>query len=271
MITHVASQAVTGRDAAYTLDGVARTAATNVVDDAIPGLRLALKALTPSSTDVTVNVGTATIDTDAIKGKVKAFVDAYNTALDAVRSRLNEKRVPRATTAADAVKGVLFADTSLSRLVGQMRATITAAVAGNPATLDELSELGISTGAATGTFSRTAVDGRLVVDDAKLGAALSADPDAVKSLLAGPAGLTGFAQAMEGTLAPYLAGDGILQSRLQAADAEQDRLADSLSRFDARMTLREQGLRAQFTTLERALSQGQSQGQWLEGQLAGLR
>ena len=50
--------------------------ATNIVDDAIPGVKLTLKGVTAAPASVTV--GAPAVDREEVKTKVKAFVDAYN-------------------------------------------------------------------------------------------------------------------------------------------------------------------------------------------------
>jgi flagellar hook-associated protein 2 len=65
-----------GRNAKYLLDGdtIERESATNVVEDAIPGLRLTFKGTT--SDPASIVVGAPGIDRDKVKAEVKAFVDA---------------------------------------------------------------------------------------------------------------------------------------------------------------------------------------------------
>lgn len=247
-----------GLDAQYVVDGTARSSASNVVTDAVPGLELTLRSVT--ATPVAVTVGAPGPDADAIKAKVKAFVDQYNAAVDSIRSRLSEKRVPGAATQAEANKGVLFGDTMLTGLLGQLRQVVSES---------GLGDLGVSTGApgsAVGAGSAS-VAGRLVFDEAKLTAALAADPAAVRETLAGSGG---FVAALDGVLSPAVGAGGSISDRLDATASQLQRVRDSMTALDRRLEDREARLRAQFATLEKLLSQSQSQGQWLSGQLAGL-
>ena len=72
------TNAVAGRNAKYLLDGdtVERESATNVVEDAIPGVRLTFKGVTSDAAAVTV--GAPGVDREKVKTEIKAFVDAYN-------------------------------------------------------------------------------------------------------------------------------------------------------------------------------------------------
>lgn len=247
-----------GQDAAFAIDGVAGSSSSNVVTGAIPGLELTLGEVTTSP--VTVTVGNPGPDTEAVEAKLRALVDAYNAALDSIRSRVTEKRVPNAATQADANKGVLFGDTMLNGLLAQMRRL--ASEAG-------LSQLGISTGTAGSEVSADsdAVIGRLSLDTAKLSAALEKDPAGTRALLADPGG---FAASLGELLESVTGFGGMLAQRLDAASEEADSLRDSMDALDDRLALREERLRAQFAALESALIRNQSQGAWLSGQIMQL-
>ncbi len=83
-------------NASYKLDGesVARSSESNVIESAIPGVRVTLKGV--STSPVSVNTSQPAIDTDAITKKITALVDAYNAVVTATRSELTEKRIPTA-------------------------------------------------------------------------------------------------------------------------------------------------------------------------------
>jgi flagellar capping protein FliD len=64
-------------DAQFTVDGVDRTSPTNLVADAIPGLDLTLSGAT-SGSPVTLNVSAPKPDPEAVKAKLRGFVEQYN-------------------------------------------------------------------------------------------------------------------------------------------------------------------------------------------------
>jgi flagellar hook-associated protein 2 len=241
-----------GVDAAYTLDGVAKTSASNVITDAILGAEVTLK--TTTSAPVSVTVSDPGIDTDSVKTKVAAFVTAYNNTVDLIRGKIAEKPVPNATTTLDANKGLLFGDSMLSGMLTTMRAQI-----------GDLSDLGISTGAASGTakFSDDAVAGHLTVDSTKLTAALAADAGAVQTKL--QAFGTRMADAIGSATGSRIA------TRLTSEDATRKRLADAMARMDVRLADKEKGLRAKFSAMESALAAAQSAQAQMTAQLASLR
>src|SRR3954447_22890782 len=71
-------------------------AESNIIENAVPGVRLSLKGITTSP--VTVATTQPALDTDAVTKKVQALVDAYNNVVTSTRSELAEKRDPTATT-----------------------------------------------------------------------------------------------------------------------------------------------------------------------------
>lgn len=269
-IGEVAGTAKLGLNAEFNVDGGATlTATTNTVTNAIPGLELTLKGIST----VSVTVGAPGADTAAVKAKVKAFVDQYNSTADFIKGKLTEKKVPNATTDADSLKGVLRGDTMLNGVLSQLRVALTSSQPGNPSTMDELAELGVSTGATTGgsAVSLDAVAGKLVFDETKFDAAMASNPLDVKRMLGGMTGTSGFGQAIEAILSPSISSTGTMQSRISAMDDEKKRIADSITAMDKRLAAKEARLKAMFSAMESAMSKSQSQSAWVSGQLAGLK
>jgi flagellar hook-associated protein 2 len=250
---------------------------SNVVNNAIPGLSLTLKAPTDAN-GVTVTVGTPAPDTDAITKHIQSFVDQYNSTLSFIQGELEDKPVASPQNASDLLKGVLYADSGLESLVSSMRESIGGLFSRDPGQLQTLSQVGLSTGATTGggTIDPDAVNGKLSLDTGTLADQLSANFDQVKSLFTNATGsydTEGLGQRLSGLVDPWLAdatAGGILQSRISGEDSTIKDLKDQQSDWDTRLALKEQQYRDQFTALETAMSQAQAQGQWLAGQIASL-
>lgn len=267
------TKAKAGLDAQFTIDGVAHTSSSNVVTDpanGIPGLSITLRAVT--SSPVTVNVGNPGPDKAAVIGAVKSFVTAYNNAVTTIRAKLNEQRVPNPQSSSDITKGVLFSDDGLGDTLDQMRNVVSAVTSTFPAGFQSLAHLGITTGAPSGagTYSQDSVDGKLVLDESKLSAALDANPQAVQQLLGGTVGVNGFKQAFEAVLDPSTRAGGILDLRISGDDDKLKDLADSLADMDDRLSQKQSYYQNQFTQLELALQQLQSQQQDFASKLGGL-
>jgi flagellar hook-associated protein 2 len=270
-LTEQTAKAKQGRDALYTVDGVAGRSSSNDVSNAIAGVRLTLRGVTTVSGPITVTVGAPRVDTDAVRQKLQAFVDVYNSTVDAIRARLDERSVKNPTTAADQQAGMLNGDTTLTGILSQMRQAIYTPVRGLPAGMSSLADLGVSTGSASSTISRDSLAGKLTIDTTKLDDALANNASAVRDLLAGPANAGGWTRSFERIVHGADTTGGTLDVQITGADSELKRLQQAMADMDDRLALKEQTLRAQFTAMETALSQSQAQGSWLSGQLAGLQ
>jgi flagellar hook-associated protein 2 len=271
------TQTQAAQNASFTVDGTAYTdRASNVITDVLPGLELTLKSSTTSAVGITV--GQAGANTGAIADKVKAFVDQYNSTIEFIQAELDEKRVPNPQTQADREKGILRGDTGLSILLSRLRAAVSDVVTGRPGDVDQLSEVGITTGKSTGAVDANAVAGKLTLDTTKLTEKLAAgfgDTKALFTNITGSYATEGLAQRFDRFIDPWLKGDGtnksIMASRIAAAQDAQTAATARMADLDVRLALREKALRAQFTSMETALSQAQSQSSWLGSQLNSLQ
>jgi flagellar hook-associated protein 2 len=260
------AQSQAALDAEYTVDGVAKTSSSNTVTDALAGVTLTLKATTAS--DVSVSIGAPGPDTSAVQAKVQAFIDQYNSTIEFIRGKLNEKVVPNPQTDADRVKGVLQNDSALSGLLANLRSAIADPVSGRPTASSLLSQIGVSTGASTGDA------GKLKLDSAKLTDALTnrfADTKALLNNATGDYSTMGLSQRLDSIVNAWTdSSTGIISSRISSEQSTIDALTQRSADMDVRLATREQALKAQFTAMETALSQAQSQSAWLTSQIAQL-
>lgn len=267
------TRSITASDANYNLDGVAKTSATNVITDALPGIQLVLKAATTSA--VTVSVGAPTPNSVTIQGKIQAFVDQYNSTVDFIRSKTTEKKVINPQNATDRAKGVLANDPALTGLLTSMRGAVSDIFSGRPAATKTLAQVGLSTGTATGTaaVSQDSVAGKLTLDSAKLSTKLTESLTDVKALFTNVGGsyaANGLAQRLDSLLTAQVGSAGTFTSRLASGDAIIARAKKDSAAWDLRLASKETALRRQYTAMETALSSAQSQGQWLSGQIANM-
>ena len=264
--------AVAGVDAQFKVNGTSYTRPSNTVTDAIAGAELTLNGLTTAGSPVQITVGTPTVDSKNLAGKVKAFVDAYNAVVDATRSRTTEKVVPNATTTFDAKKGVLYGDSGLTSMLSQLRRGVMDPISvGNSLTMDEFVEIGVSTGVPTGgTSTPDSLSGKLVFDEAKFTAAYTADPSSVERLLRGTATSAGLSSRIDALITPYTAVDGLFDGRINASGSEISRLGGQITQMDERLKHKEQLLRHQFTVLETSLAKINAQSSELSSRLSAL-
>lgn len=158
-----------GKDAVVTVNGVSVTADNN-------------KATFNGITFTLTGAGTATVavqtDTDAIVQKVQNFIDQYNTVIDQVNGKLEEKPD---SSSDDVSVGDLFGDSTLRSISQSLRSFSYLTVSSQPSYMQQLSQVGITTG-DIGQSVAESKTGHLSLDTDKLRAAIENDPDAVAAL-----------------------------------------------------------------------------------------
>jgi len=269
-LTEQTAKAKQGQDALFTVDGVAGSASSNNVTNAIAGVRLTLTGVTTTTGPITIAVNPPSVDTDAVRQKLQAFVTVYNSTVDAITARLNERTVQNPQTDADRQAGMLNGDTTLQDVLTQMRQAIYTAAPGLPSGMSSLADIGVSTGDASSTITQDTLDGKLTIDTAKLDDALANDPQGVRNLLAGPSSVGGWERSFESIVHNADTTGGPLDAAINSQSDQIKQLQSDISDWDARLALKQQTLQAQFTAMETALSESQQQGSWLSGQIASL-
>lgn len=236
-----------GRDAAITIGGDTVTGKGGVFAGTVSGLDLTLGATATVGSTVEVSV---TQDTAAAKSAAKALVDKVNEALTSLDSLTGYNS---ATSKAGALHGDAGARSLRNALLSAVY----------PPDGSSLASVGIQTDRY----------GKLVFDETTFDAAYAADPATVRDAFTAagttPGRTDGFAARVQAVAkAASDPVDGTLTSAVKSRDAGIDRLQDSIDAWDVRLELREQTLTRQFTALERALGQLQSQSSWLASQLS---
>jgi flagellar hook-associated protein 2 len=254
------TERVAGQNAKVTINGTPYERQTNTITDALPGVSITLKGKTAVGDSAGLTVGAPGPDKDKIVSKVKSFVTAYNDLVAVARADLKDKPVVKAAKTEDVQKGTLFGDSGLSTMLSQFRTTLSNAVGGLSGSYKSMSDVGLTTGAASATLNQDSLDGKLTLDETKLRSALDADPNAVRTLLGGMSGTDGFSQSFGKILSNYQGSAGLIQARISSATSELSGLATKLTDFDARMDAKQLMLTKQFTAMETALSQSQAAG-----------
>jgi flagellar hook-associated protein 2 len=253
-----AAKAKAGLNAIYTVDGVEGTSATNVLDEAIPGVTLTISAVTSGPT--TINVTELAPSSTAVAEKVKAFVTAYNSAVEMIESKLEEEHINNPSTQEEANKGVLRGDAALNDLLIDMRSALSES---------GLAKLGVTTGApsASVTASSASVKGLLVFEESTLTALLKSNPTEAREAISG---VGGFTTVLEPIVNETTAPTGGISERVSAATTESAQLREEMTALEERLTLREERLHAQFTAMETALEKSKSESEWMKSELEGL-
>jgi flagellar hook-associated protein 2 len=269
---------IQGQNAEFSINGLSTRRENNSFT--IAGLAIDLKAVTSGPVQLEVAQ-----DTDAIFNSIKGMVDKYNELIDEIQSKINEpfyRDYPPLTEAQKkdmdekevelweekAKSGLLRSDRILTDLAYNMRRAL-GSIVGDLEGINSLHQIGISTGS---WFE----NGKLHINESKLRDAIENKPDEVLAL---------FTQNSEDDSKL-----GIARKLNKALEAGLDRLAktagktttlydtstlsekirryeDQISAMEERLIRIENRYWAQFTAMERALSEMYAQSDWLYQQM----
>ncbi len=233
-----------GQDASITVGADTIHSSTNTFSSLLPGISVTLG--TGAVAGTVVDIGTAT-DAKAMSDKVKGFVDSLNTILSdidsATKGSLNGTK-----------GGPLAGDSNLRNVRDALVSTLYSTGGGT------LADYGVQ-------LDRT---GKFTFNADKFSTAYAADPQAVASKFIDGT-VPGF-MARVGKVATNAsdAATGSLTKALQGMDTTIKDLNERIAAWDVRLSLRQTTLKRQFTALETALQQMNSQSSWLAGQLNSL-
>ena len=206
-------QTSAAQNAILTIDGGAQiTSASNIIKDkGIAGATLTLSAT--GKTDVTI-----TQDASQIGANLKSFVAAYND-LNAKLQKLQN--------------GDLKADTAINQVVSQMGLILK--TGGGSVSINALNAAGVSQDAK----------GNLVIDDKKLGAAITADSSAVAKLFTGDG--KGIADLLSSKAASFTASTSVISKEATLTTNEIASINAKRTKLSTALTAQASALVALYT------------------------
>jgi flagellar hook-associated protein 2 len=234
-------------DASYKLNGIALTSASNKISSVLPGVDLTLNQVTSTPVELTIEN-----DLDAVQGRIKAVVDAYNT--------LN-RTLSEATKydAGSKTGGLLQADSLTLSMQMALRSMMSSQTAGSSA-FKLLSEVGIS----------RQTDGSYSIDSKKMKAATENLSELRKFFTADNDNPTtnGFALKIRDFARGLVSADGRITNRtsgiqtaIQKNSKDQDRVNERAERVEA-------NLRRQYSALDTKMSQMGGLSAYVSSQIA---
>lgn len=238
------------QDANIQLNGIALTRSSNTISDAITGVTLSLTGTGTSSLSIQQ-------DTKGITSAVTDFVKAYNDLRTQLKSLTNYDATNKKAS-------TLTGDSTARSLENSLRNLLSTRVDTGVSTISSLSNVGIS----------VQKDGTLSFDAAKLNNALTASPDAVKTLFAAKASATssvqGIASKMSATFGSMLSDTGLFASKTNGINSTIKSIGNQRAELNLRLAQVEANYRAQFTALDSTVSKMQATSTYLTQQLNSL-
>lgn len=225
------NKAVTGADAALTVDGIPVSSASNTVTNVVPGVTMNLLGANSGST---VTLGIAA-DTAQANAAIKSFVSSYNATIQAVNAQF--AFTPGSTPPP------LMGDSSLILVQQQLYSSLSYSTSGNSG-INSLGDLGITVNN----------DGTLAINSTKLSAALNSNNSAALNFF--QAAGTGFAQKFNTVLGQMTdSAQGAISVELKGTAASLTSLQSQIRDFESRMTLIQNQLTTQFNKVNTTLQQ----------------
>jgi flagellar hook-associated protein 2 len=224
------TDAVDGKDAVLTVDGIPIDSASNTVTGVIPGVTLTLSG--QSSTPVTLQISP---NLTPIGNDINNFITSWNTLIQAVNSGI---QYDSSTGSAGALSG----DTSVDFVQQQLLSSIASSMSGNNGVVN-LQSIGID----------MQDDGTLSVDSTTLNNALQNNFSAVQNLFQSTSGVGQALQTSLDSLTDPVT--GALNVDMNGISSEITDLNSQISDFQKQLQNTQAQLTAEYSTINTALEQ----------------
>ncbi len=234
-------------DAEYMLNGVTLKASSNKINDALPGVNLTLSQVTTTPVEITVEN-----DLEAVKNKIKAVVDAYNT--------LNQ-------TLADATKydagsktaGPLQADSLTLSMQMALRSMMSSRGL-ETGTFKVLSDVGIERN----------TDGSYKINSKKMtdGVSNLAELKKLFTTDTGNSSTNGFALKIRDFARGLVSADGRITNRSAGIQTSIKKNSEDQDRVNQRADRVEENLRRQYSALDNKMAQMGGLSSYVSSQIA---
>jgi flagellar hook-associated protein 2 len=230
------AEAMPATDADLLVNNVRVTSASNVIEGAIDGVSLTVLRKT-SAGPVGVTVAE---DASVTQSKLDAFVSAYNGLLS------------YASDQATAARNGDIGNIGYDPLLRSLRATLSGALNRSypvEGTFQSLAQIGLG-------FDRT---GKLKLDKTVLADAMKTHRADVEHLLAGSTGIEGAFSAIGAVIGDYTRAGGLVPDAKSRLESQMTALDGRISAMEARLTLRQRTLQAEYAAADAVISQLNSQ------------
>lgn len=257
---------IVGEKSEISVNGITITGNTNTIENAVEGLTFNLLTLSEGNQASTVKV---VEDQDKTTKAVQDFVDQYNSTMTFIDEQLSVGD----PSAEGNTTGTLVGDSSLMRIQSQLRSLMTTSSKETTQSIKGLSDLGVE------------VDryGKASLDTTKLKEQLTKNSNSVQNFFSREESIVvkdaegnettetkqvGFAQQMTSFINEYIADKtGIITTKSKTIDDMIKSLDTQITKFNERLDSKRERYIKQFTALDTAMMQAESQLSYLMSQI----
>lgn len=276
-----------GGNAVFTINGLQTNRPSNTFD--MNGVSITLKKEFTDGVAANLSINN---DGNAVYDNIKSFVEKYNTLIGTISSKTSEEKYRSYTPLTDdqreslsdkqqeqweekAKSGLLRRDSILTGVLTNMRSNFSQPVSNSSTDpmFKQLASIGITT---TANYLE---GGKLEINEAKLKEAIHNNPDAVEALFRGggdssAASEKGIVHRLYDTVNATMdklkerAGNTFSTNQQFALGRQLTNIDSSITRFESRLTQVEDRYWRQFTAMEKAVQQANSQSNYLMQQFS---
>ncbi|OLN24236.1 hypothetical protein BTO30_00955 [Domibacillus antri] len=278
-----------GSDASFIINGLATTRKTNIFD--MNGVSITLKQAFTTGAAVNLSINN---DSNAVFDNIKSFIEKYNTLIDKISSKMSEEKYRSYTPLTDeqreqlsdkqqeqweekAKSGLLRRDSILTGVLSSMRSNFSQPVSNSEtnALYNQLAAIGIT------TTSNYMEGGKLEINEVKLKAAINNNPEAVEALFRGgsddsPISAQGIARRLYDSINTTMdklnerGGNSFSTNQQFFLGRQLTNIDSSINRFEDRLIQVEDRYWKQFTAMEKAIQNANSQSMYLSQQFSNV-
>ncbi|OCA84679.1 flagellar filament capping protein FliD [Bacillus sp. FJAT-27986] len=264
-----------GANALLKINGLETQRTSNTF--AMNGVTFTLKSEFTEAVTVGINN-----DTTKVYDNIKGFVDKYNELIATIQGKVSEERnrnyLPLTDDERDSLSekevekweniaktGMLRNDSILNGALDSMRGSFYSSVSTSTGMYSSLSSIGIT------TTSDYMAGGKLEINETKIKQSLEDDPESVEALFASEDGILSKLQNNISAATDQLkarAGTSLSTNATFTMGRDLTSIDDRISRFEDRLVQVENRYYKQFTAMEKAIQQANSQSGYLSSMFA---
>jgi len=229
-------------DASFSLNGVAMSRSSNSITDAIPGVTLNLLGTTTQNNPALLTVSR---DTTAVRGKVKALVEAFNTTMSDLKILSGTKNKDDPT---DIYSGALQNESSIQVIRTQLRRLVLDNSTSPSASIKALRDIGVSVDkSGVLTFNESGFDTAATNSFDEIVTMLTANKESKSQFTTLTQGLAGDAVKR---LTDLTKATGYIQTQSSSAQKNVDRYKEQLEQIEARLKRLQEQYTKTFANLD---------------------